>query len=147
MLQLPRRDCACSLYSLCGWVQLKFAVDGYVCVISFVHIWLSEACVRVQYLVLCVVCFSTWQASGQPTRDDLSYCCWKEADSAPVPLEPVFLPGFIPSPFFTLWRLCPCDVSASSPLFSYVLQPPPFLQLSCIQIRAGWRACWLLLSS
>lgn len=39
------RDCACSLYSLCGWVQLKFGVDSYVCVISFVHIWLSEACV------------------------------------------------------------------------------------------------------
>lgn len=67
MLQLPRRDCACSLYSLCGWVQLKFGVDSYVCVISFVHIWLSEACVRVQYLVLCVEYFSTWQASGQPT--------------------------------------------------------------------------------
>lgn len=36
---------------------------------------------------------------GSPLQDDLSYCCWKEADSAPVPLEPVFLPLFYPIPF------------------------------------------------
>lgn len=31
--------------------------------------------------------------------------------------------------------------------FACVLQPPPFLQLSCTQMWASWRARWLLLSS
>lgn len=130
MLRLPRRDCACSLLLLV-WVSAAEIWCGQLCMChlfcTYLIVW--SVCARVQYLVLCVEYFSTWQASGQPTQDDLSYCCWKEADSAPVPLEPVFLPWFIPSPFLPLWRSCPCDVSSSSPLFSCVLQPPPFLQL------------------